>query len=87
MLKSASWLANGGIERILEKKMVYPVGGDLRSTYDLLQENLKHYELAEGFYLGGQLIKMEVLQPVLSKQAIIAPVAIEGKVHIGLQNN
>ncbi len=87
LLKSATWLANGGIERILEKKMVYPVGGDLRNTYDLLEENLKHYELAEGFYLGGQLLKMEVMQPVLSKQAIIAPVVIEGKVHVGLQNN
>ncbi|MBK7030140.1 MAG: DUF4403 family protein [Bacteroidales bacterium] len=87
LLKSATWLANGGIERILEKKMVYPVGGDLRNTYDLLEENLKHYELAEGFYLGGQLLKMDVMQPVLSKQAIIAPVVIEGKVHVGLQNN
>lgn len=86
LLRSASWLANGGIERILEKKMVYPIGSEIRSTYDLLQETLKHYELAEGFYLSGKLDNMLVGQPVLSRESVVAPVSIEGKVFIGLEN-
>jgi hypothetical protein len=86
LLKSTSWLANGGIERMIEKKMAYPVGSSLRETYDLIQKNLKHYEIAEGFYLSGQLIKMDVQQPVLTPESIIAPVSLEGKVFIGLEN-
>jgi len=86
LLKSASWLVNGGIERILEKKMVYPVGADIRETYDLIQASLNHYELAEGFYIKGKLGKMIVEQPVLTRESIIAPVSMEGNVLIGLEN-
>jgi hypothetical protein len=86
LLKSASWLANGGIERIIEKKMTYPIGSSLRETYDLIQQNIKHYEITDGFYLNGQLVKMDVQQPVLTRESIIAPVSVEGKVIIGLQN-
>jgi len=86
LLKSASWLANGGIERIIEKKMTYPIGSNLRETYDLIQQNIKHYEIAEGFYLSGQLARMDVQQPVLTRESIIEPLAFEGKVVVGLQN-
>lgn len=86
LLESASWLANGGIERILEKKMVYPAGASLRETYDLIQKNLKHYDIAEGFFLSGNLTKMEVLQPVLTQDSIVAPVSLQGKLMIGLEN-
>ena len=86
LLKSASWLANGGIERMLEKKMVYPVGSDLLETYQLLQDNLKHYEIAEGFFLSGQLTRMAVQQPVLTRESIIAPVILDGKIFVGLEN-
>lgn len=86
LLKSASWLANGGIERMIQKKMAYPIGEQLKETSTLIQDNLKHYNLAEGFYMSGQLVKLDVLQPVLTKEAVIAPVYLEGKVMVGLQN-
>lgn len=86
LLKSASWLANGGIERILEKKMVFPIGSELKETYNLISDNLRHYEIAEGFFLSGQLSRMEVSQPVLTKESVIAPVSLEGKLFVGLQN-
>jgi len=86
LLKSASWLANGGIERMIGKKMAYPMGENLRETYGLIQESLNHYDLAEGFYMKGQLNKMEVEQPVLTKESIIAPVSFEGKIFISLEN-
>jgi hypothetical protein len=86
LLKSASWLANGGIENILEKKMTYPIGSSLNETYNLIQQNLKHYEIAEGFFLSGQAGKMEIQPLVLTHESIIAPVTLEGKVLVGLQN-
>jgi hypothetical protein len=87
LVRSASWLVNGGIERIIARKMVYPLGEELKLTYDLIQDNLKHYDLGYGFFLTGQLSGMEVHQPVLSKDAIIAPVTFEGKLTMSLKNN
>ena len=87
LLKSASWLANGGIERLIQKKMTYPIGQNLRETYDLMQKSLQHYDIAEGFYLKGKLGKMEVQQPVLTRESIIASVSFDGKVFISLENN
>jgi hypothetical protein len=52
----------------------------------MIQKSLNHYEMAEGFYLKGQLGKMVVQQPVLTRESIIAPVSIDGKVAIGLEN-
>jgi hypothetical protein len=86
LLKTANWLYNGGIEKILQKKMVYPVGADIRDTYELVQERVAHYDLGEGFYLNGNLSKMEVQQPVLSKGFVVAPLAFEGKVSVVLED-
>ncbi|HPT15467.1 MAG TPA: DUF4403 family protein [Bacteroidales bacterium] len=85
LLKTANWLYNGGIEKIMQKKMVYPIGADIRETYALVQESITHYDLGEGFYLNGKLTKMEVEQPVLSKGFVVAPLAFEGKVSVVLE--
>lgn len=85
LLKTANWLYNGGIEKMLQKKMVYPIGGDIRDTYNLVQESIAHYALGEGFFLNGKLSKLEVQQPVLSKGYVVAPLAFEGKVSVVLE--
>jgi len=87
LLKTANWLYNGGIEKIIQKKMVYPIGSDIRSTYDLVQENIRHYDLGEGFFLNGKLSKLEVQQPFLSKGFVLAPLAFEGKVSVVLEES
>jgi len=85
LLKSASWLANSGIEKMINKNMSYPIGVDLRDTYDMMVESLKKYELGEGFYMNGNLAGMEILQPVLVPGGIVAPVTIKGKVRLILE--
>jgi hypothetical protein len=85
LLKSASWLANSGIEKKIGKEMSYPIGPEIRETYDMMIENLKRYELGEGFYLTGSLSGFEVQQPVLVPGGIIAPVSIKGKLAVRLE--
>jgi hypothetical protein len=85
LLKSASWLANSGIEKKISKNMSYPIGPEIRETYDMMVENLKRYELGEGFYLSGSLSGFEVQQPVLVPGGIIAPVSIKGKLAVKLE--
>lgn len=84
LLKSAAWLANSGIEKAIGKKMSYPIGAELRETYTMMAEGLKKYEFGEGFYLTGNLMGLEVQQPVLSPSGIIAPVSIKGKLSVKL---
>ena len=85
LLKSASWLANSGIEKMIGKKMLYPVGVEVRETYDMMLESLNRYEIGEGFYMTGTLNGMEVQQPVLAPAGIIAPVSIKGKLSVKLE--
>jgi len=87
LLKTASWLANSGIEKMIEKKMSYPIGADLMETYTLMQTSLKRYDLGEGFYISGVLNGMEIQQPVLAPNSIIAPVSIKGKIVVLLDEN
>jgi hypothetical protein len=84
LLKSAAWLANSGIEKMIGKNLSYPVGSDVRETFDMMVESLKKYDLSEGFYLTGTLSGIEVQQPVLAPAGIIAPVSIKGKLSVRL---
>jgi hypothetical protein len=84
VLKSASWIASSGIEKMINRNMSYPVAADMRETYALMAESLKKYELGQGFYLNGTLTGMEVQQPVLAPAGIIAPVVIKGKLIVRL---
>lgn len=85
LLKSASWLANSGIEKMISGKMSYPIGAEMRETYTMMAESLKKYELGQGFFISGNLGGMEVLQPVLAPAGIIAPISIKGKLAVRLE--
>lgn len=85
LVKSASWLANSGIEKMIGKNLCYPIGSDVRETFDMMVESLKKYDLGEGFYLTGSLSGIEVQQPVLAPAGIIAPVSIKGKLSVRLE--
>jgi hypothetical protein len=85
LLKSASWLANSSIEKMIGKKMSYPIGAEIRETYDMMVESLNKYEIGEGFIMTGTLNGIEVQQPVLAPAGIIAPVSIKGKLSVKLE--
>ncbi len=85
LVKSAAWVANSGIEKMISKNMSYPIGADIRETYDMMVESLNKYEIGEGFIMTGSLSGMDVQQPVLVPAGIIAPVSIKGKLAIKLE--
>jgi len=85
LVKSASWLATSGIEKMIGKKMSYPIGADIHETYDMMAESLKKYEIGEGFFMTGNLAGIDVQQPVLAPAGIIAPVSIKGKLSVKLE--
>lgn len=85
LVKSASWLANSSIEKMIGKKMSYPIGAEIRETYDMLVQSLNKYEIGEGFIMTGNLNSLQVQQPVLVPGGIVAPVSIKGKLSVKLE--
>ena len=69
---------------MIGKNLFYPIGPDVRETFDMMVESLKKYDLGEGFYITGSLSGIEVQQPVLAPAGIIAPVSIKGKLSVRL---
>lgn len=82
LLRSAAWLANGGIERLIQRKMAYPAGPSINETYKAINQSLAKYPLAEGFLLSGRLGAIEVQQPLLAPGGVIAPVLLKGTAQI-----
>lgn len=85
LVKAAGWIANSGIEKVLAKKMFYPIGSDLRSTFQLLSDNLKYYALGEGFYIKGTLQQLNIGQIILTHDAVLVPVILQGNSMVGLE--
>lgn len=85
LVKAAGWIANSGIEKVLAKKMYYPVGEELKSTYQLISDNLKYYPLGEGFYIKGTLQQMNIGQIALTRDAVLVPVILQGNSVVGLE--
>jgi hypothetical protein len=70
---------------MIGKKMAYPIGVEIRETYDMMVQSLNKYEIGQGFIMTGKLNGMEVQQPVLAPAGIIAPVSITGKLSVKLE--
>jgi hypothetical protein len=87
LVRTASWLANSGIEKILSRNLVYPVGSQIRENFELMQQTLKKYPLGQGFFVTGTLQQLDVEHPVLAPEGIIAPVSIKGKIILELDEN
>ena len=85
LVKAAGWIAGSGIEKVLVKKMYYPIGEELKSTYQLISDNLKYFALGEGFYLKGSLKQLDIGQITLTKEAAVVPVVLQGNTVIGLE--
>jgi hypothetical protein len=84
LVKSASWLINSGIEKRMARQLSYPMGAEVRATYDELAASLKHFDLGAGFYVTGILNGIDVQQPVLAPAGVIAPVNLKGKLMVKL---
>ncbi len=82
LIKTASWLAKGGIINAISKHLIYPVGAELRETQNVIQKNITHYTLPNGFYLTGKVDHMEVQQLYLTPNSIKAAIGIQCKVKI-----
>ena len=80
--RSASWLLKGTFARTLEKQLTIPIGSQLADMQKLLQEQLKHKQIAKGVVLNGRIDEIKPDQVYLTPTALLAVVNARGRIDV-----
>ncbi|MCE7040799.1 DUF4403 family protein [Dyadobacter sp. CY312] len=82
ILKTANWLLQGQFSRMMEKKMVFPVGGQISDAKKTIQKALANYKIIDGVLIKGTLTDIVPDKVYLTPQHIYSVVFAEGKVNL-----
>ncbi|QRR04349.1 DUF4403 family protein [Dyadobacter sandarakinus] len=82
MVKTASWLLQGQFTRMMEKKMIFPVGTQITDAKSTIQKALANYKVAEGISLKGALNTIEPDKVYLTPEHLYSVVFASGKVNL-----
>ena len=83
--RSASWLLKGTFARTLEKQLTIPIGSQLADMQKLLQEQLKHKQIAKGIVVNGQIDEIKPDQVYLTPTALLAVVNARGRIDVQVE--
>ncbi len=82
IIKTANWLLQGQFARMMEKKMVFPVGGQITDAKKTIQQALANYKVIDGVLIKGTLTEILPDKVYLTPQHIYSVVFAEGKVNL-----
>lgn len=82
ILKTANWLLQGQFSRMMEKKMVFPVGGQISAAKQTIQKALTNFKIIDGVLIKGTLTDIVPDKVYLTPQHIYSVVFAEGKVNL-----
>jgi len=89
IIKTANWLLQGQFSRMMEKRMVFPVGGQISDAKKTIQKALANFKIIDGVLIKGTLTDIVPDKVYLTPQHIYSVVFAEGKVNLrvdGLRN-
>ncbi len=79
LFKTAAWLFKGKLKKEIENTLNSYLEDYITELYTELEESLKHYELAPGIILTGELGEVELSKLYVSTDAINFQIALDGK--------
>jgi len=82
IFKTAGWLLQGQFSRMMENKMVFPVGDQISDTKKTIQHALSNLKLIDGVLLKGTLTDILPDKVYLTPNHIYSVVFAEGKVNL-----
>ena len=88
IIKTANWMLKGKFRKMLEQKLVFPVGSQMEDAQRNIQKVLESYKIAKGVVLTGALERIEPDRVYLTPDHIYSVVFASGRVHLhvdGLQ--
>ncbi len=83
-MKSAKWLFNGKIERMITRSVAIPFRSNVTEVEQQLTQYFNHYPLGFGFELNGRLARLSVSELYLSPESVKANVVFSGNLSLGL---
>ena len=83
LIKTANWLLQGQFGKMMQKKMVFPMGDQINDAKTTIQSVLKEYKVMEGVSIKGNIKEISPDRVYLTPDHIYSVVFVEG--HINLQ--
>ncbi|TLU99347.1 DUF4403 family protein [Dyadobacter luticola] len=82
IVKTAGWLLQGQFSRMMEKRMVFPVGEQITEAKKTIQKALANYKITEGVTLKGTLSDIVPDKVYLTPKHLYSVVFANGKVNL-----
>lgn len=82
LFKSASWLFQGPIRKMMEKNMVFPLEENMKSLRATIAQTLERYEVQPGIILSGALDDMRFDRTFLTPGSIRMDMSARGKLNL-----
>ncbi|NIJ53180.1 DUF4403 family protein [Dyadobacter arcticus] len=82
IVRTAGWLLQGQFSRMMEKKMVFPVGEQITEAKKTIQKALANYKITEGVTLKGTLSDIVPDKVYLTPKHLYSVVFANGKVNL-----
>lgn len=85
IIRTASWLLQGKFSKMMEKEMVFPVGGQIDEAKKSIREALSNYKVTDGVQLKGTLTDIVPDKVYLTPKHIYSVVFAEGTVNLRVE--
>ncbi|MET7256845.1 DUF4403 family protein [Dyadobacter fermentans] len=82
IVRTAGWLLQGQFSRMMEKRMVFPVGGQIADAKNAVQKTLDNYKVTEGVVVKGILSDIVPDKVYLTPKHLYSVVFATGKVNL-----
>ena len=82
LIKTASWLYQGGFRNMMSKQMVWSLAPDIKMLFGEINSSLKAYPLAAGVTLKGQVNLISIDEITLTPDGVKPFVSAEGRMNV-----
>lgn len=79
LLKTANWLLQGKFSKLMEQRLVFPIGGQITEAHSTIQNALSKNTLARGIVLNGTLSTITPDKVYLTPDHIYSVVFASGR--------
>lgn len=85
MIRTANWLLQGKFSKMMEAALVFPVGEQINTTKQMIQQLIKNYKVTEGVQLKGELTEVAPDKVYLTPKHLYSVVFAQGNMALRVE--
>jgi len=85
MIRTANWLLQGKFSKMMENALVFPVGEQINTTKQMVQQLIKNYKVTDGIQLKGELTEVAPDKVYLTPKHLYSVVFAQGNVSLRVE--